>query len=213
MRDTKSQPPAHDIRAGRARASGRATVRGCGAARFEPTGRNVGKSAEGHDLARHWAKLREFHELLTHTGAERLRSEVATAVPRAGQLIAFRGRCSSTQLTSDQMGPPPSQGNTPSGRYGGFRAPVLYLCETEEGVRREVTPSCGERLYIQRFVLPLKSVRLADLGSIGEPDFLNDLTLLDCPTAAEADGRRDRLLHSNQAYTLIAAAARCLAFR
>jgi len=32
-------------------------------------------------------------------------------------------------------------------------------------------------------------------------------------TVAHADGRHDRLLHSNDEYTSISAAARCLAFR
>jgi hypothetical protein len=76
-------------------------------------------------------------------------------------LELFRGRPRDGSIRGlEQMGPPPV-GCAPDGRYNRAGESVLYLSDSEEGVRLEVTagPIC-----IQQFLVPAPSLRIADFA-------------------------------------------------
>jgi hypothetical protein len=95
------------------------------------------------------------------------------------------------------MGPPsPSRPN--ENRYGLAGKSVLYLCTSEEGVRREVNMSGGKSLYLQRFIIP-GTVNLGDFRDLDEVDFLNDAFMF-----AEM-ANRDPVSHATMLFTQVLA--------
>lgn len=155
-------------------AAGTSNVSGAGAAEFVPTGRNIGRNPDNHTLAMNWAKLRTRDELLAHHAAKLFREGVATACVATDKLPAFRGISYPDAPTSNEMGPPSKVPSPNLNRYGLNETPGLYLCNTEEGVRREVKPKQNEIVYVQRFFLSSPAMRLADFTNLHDGEFLND---------------------------------------
>ena len=76
----------------------------------------------------------------------------------------FRGRPSKgTPRRSEDMGPPSNGAHVSAGRYNQQGQGVLYLCDCENGVLRELSGS--PRLDIQRFLLPLSGLVIADFAA------------------------------------------------
>lgn len=92
---------------------------------------------------------------------ELLRNELPRLPILSGlRFEAFRGRSppfTSEVPVSREMGPP---AHSSSGRYNPSGTPVLYLCDSPEGVLRELQE--GE-IWIQRFRVPINILRVADL--------------------------------------------------
>jgi len=162
-------------------------VQGAGAAVFVPTGRTIGKNPKNYELAQAWARLRTHPELFAHSASDVFRSSIAAVRPVMGPLEAFRGRSlpSVPAPTWRQMGPPPAPSS--ANRYSCRGSAPLYLCVTEMGVKREVRQQPGERLYLQRFVIPCDALRLADLRFLEDGDFLNDVFFFAEIAASDAD--------------------------
>lgn len=68
------------------------------------------------------------------------------------------------------MGPPPEPREN---RYNSRSQGALYLCDSEEGVRRELCPEGEGQLALQDYVLPLDSLRLADFAASGLSELLS----------------------------------------
>jgi hypothetical protein len=68
------------------------------------------------------------------------------------------------------MGPPlPAKAS--AHRYNRAGAPVLYLCDSVGGVRRELGADVDE-LYIQRFSVPVNDLHVADLTAVELPEVI-----------------------------------------
>jgi RES domain len=77
-------------------------------------------------------------------------------------LALFRARPDDCSIHGwEEMGPPPV-GRAPQGRYNRAGESVLYLSNSEEGVRLEVTAG---RICIQKYAIYAPPLRIADLGS------------------------------------------------
>ena len=113
--------------------------------------------------------------LILHPAAARLTEELLTVHPIARRsILGYRGRLIREGVpvpeSSRDMGPPTSDNTDDMGRYNEKGHPVLYLCESENGVRREL-PGEG-RLFVQEFNLPTNEIRIADLRQLDPNGFL-----------------------------------------
>lgn len=146
---------------------------------WEATVGNTGRTVtgnEGHALAAEWAKLGDPCKIRTHAGYDEFRSLGQYAPCLNGSpLSLFRGRRFKDCVpTSQQMGPPGENAHTGGGRYDRPGHPVLYLCNSEEGVRREMgTVDATDTVYVQRFKIPLEVLRIADFRSIPPDHFVS----------------------------------------
>ena len=111
--------------------------------------------------AKEWAQL-QGDELLGHSIGEEFRDIVARTSCIDGTVLScYRGRPAQGELIAqDRMGPPRLEDPCPPGRYNRTNERVLYLCDTKEGVLREIASDGG--LCIQRYILPLSHLRIAD---------------------------------------------------
>jgi hypothetical protein len=110
---------------------------------------------------------------LKHAAAQEFKSEL-TRVPllTEASVAVFRGRrIRDGQPSRDQMGPPPHGATLATGRYNKSGQCVLYLCDNEGGVRRELR-SGTDPLYIIPFTLPASTLRIADFTSFPIDHFL-----------------------------------------
>jgi hypothetical protein len=128
------------------------------------TGRKV-RVNDDYALATEWATLGNRDDLLAHPACRKFASLILSA-PRLldPSLVFFRGCDISDGLpTAEEMGPPPQDRRPAAGRYNRDGQPVLYLCDSEEGVRREwCTRHVTGVLYVQRYRLPLSELSIAD---------------------------------------------------
>lgn len=136
------------------------------------TGRSVRGDA-GYRFATEWAAVETHEELLQHPAAEEFKTFMpdAMCLAESDDLVFFRGRCvDGPAPTADQMGPPPLEFARSEGRYHKPGEAVLYLSDSEDGVRRELAnwQSDGAQ-YLQRFRLPLGALRIADFSSAVVP--------------------------------------------
>jgi hypothetical protein len=99
-------------------------------------------------------------------------------------LVLFRARPDDCSIHGwEEMGPPPV-GRAPDGRYNRAGESVLYLSNSEEGVRLEVPPG---RICIQQYVIYAPPLRIADLGSEGVSNLLH--AVFDLAERARVQGR------------------------
>jgi hypothetical protein len=71
----------------------------------------------------------------------------------------------------DRLGPPPAEYVVEGGRYNRQQVSVLYMCDSEESVRRELAEREGE-IWMLRFVVPTTGLRLADFTHFNPDHFL-----------------------------------------
>jgi RES domain-containing protein len=135
------------------------------------TGRAIPVGAD-YDLAKEWADVGDRRTLLSHGAAGRFGEELKSAPAAAGNdLICFRGRLDDSTITSWQnMGPPPSSNK--GGRYNPPGVVALYLCDSPDGVLRELAPQPGLKVFLQEYRLSPTSLRLADFSSVHLTDFV-----------------------------------------
>jgi len=138
------------------------------------TGRSI-PAGEDYSLAQEWGSLGSTNELLSHTAAARFRAELASKLRAAGNnLRCVRGRTreqNGGEITGGRdMGPedPPERG----GRYNAPGVIALYLCNSKDGVLRELKPITGQRVFFQDYEIPLDELRLADCSSADLTDFM-----------------------------------------
>lgn len=128
------------------------------------TGRSI-PAGDDYALAQEWCRVVSTDELLSHTAAARFREELASAPAAAGSnLLCVRGRLDDPAITSWQnMGPedPPEHG----GRYNVPGVVALYMCDSNDGVLRELKPRSGTRVFLQDYEIPPDELRLADCSS------------------------------------------------
>lgn len=99
-------------------------------------------------------------------------------------LVLFRARPDNCSIRGwEEMGPPPV-GGAPDGRYNRAGESVLYLSNSEEGVRVEVAAG---RICIQEYVIYAPPLRIADLGSEGASNLLH--AAFDLAEKARVPGR------------------------
>jgi len=166
----QSVRPRGVIHMGEARSDGRGGGSAVLSVKFGHTGTEV-RLDERYGLASEWAAAPTWQELITHEGAERFRDllRVAPRV-RGSSLRLYRGRLhEGTQRASKCMGPPKDRTKIDEGRYNGKGQIVLYLCDQEYGVFRELK---ADRLDIQRFALPVDALKILDVTILPADHFL-----------------------------------------
>ena len=150
------------------------------------TGRSI-PAGEDYSLAQEWGSLGSMNELLSHTAAARFRAELAfTPTVGGSNLLCVRGRVDGSTITSWQnMGPedPPKRG----GRYNAPGVIALYLCDSKDGVLRELKPISGQRVFLQDYRIPLDELRLADCSSGNLKDFMK--AVFDRAESCPVEGR------------------------
>ena len=89
-------------------------------------------------------------------------------------LVFFRGRgISGGPPSALKMGPPPQDSRPGAGRYNQDGQSVLYLCDSEEGVRRELHAWRVTGVpYVQRFRLPVSELSIADFTDVPPEHFV-----------------------------------------
>lgn len=138
--------------------------------RFGHTGREVlGGAAEKRVVD--WASLHDHDKLAAHPVAEDLRALLSATPQLSGdKLILFRGagiRDSEPRPPlSERMGPLPKSLIPKEGRYHREGERVLYLADSEDGVRREMEAWHTQGTpYVIRVEVPLTSLRIADFSN------------------------------------------------
>lgn len=150
------------------------TARATISATFACTGRYI-TCGEEYGLVQGWARMPSKNILLLHPASAKLTEELLSVHPiEQPSIRGYRGRRigegKSTPKSSRDMGPPSPDQTSDMGRYNEKGHPALYLCESEYGVRREL--SGEDRLFVQEFILPTNVVRIADLRELNQDSFL-----------------------------------------
>ena len=126
------------------------------------TGRRI-RAAHHHRLVQDWIRCADDAALRAHSCCEHFVKELRGISVTSGPLECYRGRAVSTVPGADDMGPPipPKEG-----RYNRVGMSVLYLCEEEIGVQRELNEARGaDSIWVQRFVLRAEDRGIADFTS------------------------------------------------
>lgn len=130
------------------------------------TGRSV-QGNEGYRLAVEWACVPDREKLLSHDASSKFCRLLAEA-PRFRDFEHpfFRGRgITGEPPRENQMGPPPADSIPTEGRYHRRGDHVLYLADSEDGVRLERQSWHREGLpYVQRYRLPSGGLCIADFA-------------------------------------------------
>jgi len=138
------------------------------------TGRTV-RGNEGYTLAVSWSKKSNDGDLKSHPGHEEFTALIQeTLIVTVHPLDLLRGRCPEEAPTEPmQMGPPEYRSNNPDGRYNKENQAVLYLCDSEDGLKRERNNYCssGNPVYVQRYAIP-DGLRIADFTAIPDDHFV-----------------------------------------
>ena len=138
--------------------------------RYGHTDREV-LGAEAERRAIDWASLPNRDAILNHQVAEDFRDLLASVPCLSGDdLVLFRGRgireSEQRPPTIEQMGPLPLHRIPREGRYHREGERVLYLADSEDGVRREMEAWHTEGTsYCIRIEVPITSLRLADFSN------------------------------------------------
>lgn len=149
--------------------SGAATISfrptGTISASFAGTGRYVTCDSD-YAAVSNWAQAPSPGDLIAHEACARFRRELSRiAALDLSVLQCLRGRTAPftrTPPAADEMAPPPADRTDDRGRYNRRGESVLYLSDSEEGIRRELAGRQGP-IWIQRFILRPATVRIADL--------------------------------------------------
>jgi hypothetical protein len=144
-------------------------------ATYEPTGRFITAGSD-YAFVREWAELRDTDLQQRHGARERFVGCLAEPDKlrlSAASLLCFRGRrfAAGYAPSSEQMGPPPLS-VARENRYNKPHESVLYLCESESAIVEEPIAGTGP-LWIQRFVLPIDRLVMADFSSLRADDFIS----------------------------------------
>ena len=139
------------------------------------TGREI-LGAAGYALADEWAHLETKEEMRAHPAFLEFLAHIVEA-PRLTDcaLQWYRRVCFPDGETprADQMGPPPSNKFPQEGRYNEEGQRMLYLTDSEDGVRCELQtwPASGSP-FAQCFRLPLQRLNVADFTAIPAEHFV-----------------------------------------
>lgn len=138
--------------------------------RYGHTGREV-LGAEAEQRVIDWAALTERDAIMTHPVVDDVRALLVSAPCLAGdKLVLFRGsgigETEQRPPSVERMGPLPLSRIPREGRYHREGERLLYLADSEDGVRQEMeawhtkgTP------FIIRVEVPLTSLRIADFSN------------------------------------------------
>ena len=99
---------------------------------------------------------------------QRFASDLRGIKRAVGTMRLFRGVAHAKPLA---CGPPPTP-PTVGDRYNLAGEIVLYLSETEAGVRLELQQKTGPK-WVQEFDLPFDTLSIADFVNVGEREFIN----------------------------------------
>lgn len=148
------------------------------------TGRSTPINVD-YSTAREWTESGNFDAIVSNPIASRFREQIRI-VPRAvGIKACVRGRLDDgTIIGWRQMGPPPRGAR--ANRYNRSGDFAFYLCDSESGVLRELTPGDG-RVFLQRYQVPFDELRLANFCDDNLSGFIKAVFDL-----AEACGLPDR---------------------
>lgn len=144
------------------------------------TGRTVSESSD-HSLVRSWMESAP-NEIGDHEGARKFRVSLDNFEPTKDCVISqlYRGiSFSDDQVpTRYKMGPPSRGECKDGGRYHTANNPVLYLSESQEGVKREreAWEATGVP-FVQKYQLLLNQLKIADFTGLGSKDFLTHVFL------------------------------------
>jgi len=138
--------------------------------RYGHTGREV-LGAEAERRAIEWASLPNRDAILNHDVAEDFRALLASAPCLSGDcVVLFRGQgigeSEQRPPALERMGPLPRNVIPQEGRYHRKGERVLYLADSEDGVRREMEAWHTEGTpYVIKVEVPLTSLRIADFST------------------------------------------------
>lgn len=149
-------------------------------AKFAPTNRNV-TCCENYGIISAWSKLKTVDELIKHPTYRKIINEFDQLRHLKGSNIdLYRGRpksqvCNPCPLN---MGPPLPSPDLPEGRYNVAGESVLYLADSEYGVKRELANKAS-KILIQKFTIPLSILKIADL-TVYEPRSIINAVMWHC---------------------------------
>ncbi len=145
--------------------------------KYGHTGREV-LGADAENRAVEWASLLTHDAILYHNAADEFRALLAASPLLTGDaLVLYRGRGirvgQQIPPTAEQMGPLPSHLTPGEGRYHRRGERVLYLADSEDGVRREMEAWLTEGIpFSVRVEIPLTSLRIADFLDLPSDHFI-----------------------------------------
>lgn len=138
--------------------------------RYGHTDREV-LGAEAEQCACEWATQTSWDDLLNHPVAVDFRALASSASCLSGDnIVLYRGQVigetEPIPPSIERLGPLPLHFPPPrEGRYHREGQRVLYLADSEDGVRRELDASNGQGdRYVIRVELPLTTLRIADFS-------------------------------------------------
>jgi len=190
----------------------KARMNGTGGCRAQISARNVatGRSTTAnhtYSIAREWAAGTDGQSLLAHPASAQFRAALPSVplLKTDSPLLLYRGRLFAEGKTpqANEFGPPPNC-SAPSGRYGLSGSSVLYLCNSEEGVRCEVLPSSANpTLWCQRFLFQTDALRIADFSQLPPEGFVCQV-LFEAERAKSEEGCTPTFAFSQTVATLVA---------
>jgi hypothetical protein len=132
------------------------------------TGRSTLVDAD-YAVAREWSEAGDFDQILSHPTAGRFRDEIRAVNLVIGTKECVRGRPDDGLIKGwRDMGPPPTA--VRDNRYNRKGDFAFYLCDSDDGVFREIT-SAG-KMFLQSYDLPCDKLRIADFCDDRLTDFL-----------------------------------------
>lgn len=152
------------------------------------TGRSVAVDQD-YRLAKEWSEAGDKRQLLRHSAADRFRASLDAVRAVEGPMVCVRGRRDNGHVQGWRDMGPPKADVALEGRYNPTGNPALYLCDSEEGVRRELRDlSRSEIVCLQEYRLDAQLLRLADLASPTLDEFVR--AVLDIAESCRVEGRR-----------------------
>ena len=133
-------------------------------AKYTPTGRYV-TCEENYETISTWSKLETYNDLINHPTYRIVSSEFSQLrLLKGSSICLYRGRpkCQVFCPSALKMGPPPSKPTIPGGRYNTPGESVLYLADSEYGVKRELAGRAS-KILVQEFTIPISTLSIADL--------------------------------------------------
>lgn len=139
-------------------------------AEYSHTGRRVRGDA-GYSLADSWSGAEDPR---LHEGYDEFAELIQHARWLEEKASCFRGRwITGGPPARREMGPPEPSQTSLGGRYHPAGTPALYLCDSEVGVRRELEAwEADGVIYVQKFILPVPELRIADFAQLPEDHFV-----------------------------------------
>jgi hypothetical protein len=139
------------------------------------TGRSIVANQE-HALAASWQECSSVERFRKHEAHVRFRAALLSLTTINVPLLpCFRGRPFGLHesATAAQMGPPPSQ-SASGGRYNLPGQPVLYLCDSTDGVLRRIEDD-GRATWVQEFAIDSSDLTIVDTRLSADLAFTNQV--------------------------------------